>query len=142
MAMMNRTLKTELFTQRVEYPIVTFLGRALAGNPTLITSANSDETSFNPEDPEIPIADYRGEVSRVIPQPLQYTLHMSDPFGLVYAVIVCALGGMTAQTVYRFFHPKLGMIWSGGVAAMIGFLFMVGIAVVTQILFGYPMTTT
>ena len=67
---------------------------------------------------------------------------MSDPFGLVYAVIVCALGGMTAQIVYRFFQPKLGMIWSGGVAAMIGFLLMVGIAVVTQILFGYPMTTT
>ena len=67
---------------------------------------------------------------------------MSDPFGLVYAVIVCALGGMTAQIAYRFFQPKLGMIWSGGVAAMIGFLFMVSIAVVTQVLFGYPMATT
>ena len=58
MAMMNRTLKTELLTQLVENLIVTFLGRALAGNPTVITSANSDETSVNPEDPEIPSAHY------------------------------------------------------------------------------------
>lgn len=67
---------------------------------------------------------------------------MSDPFGLVYAVIVCALGGMTAQIVYRFFQPKLGMIWSGGIAAMIGFLLMVAIAVSTQLLFNYPLAVT
>ena len=66
---------------------------------------------------------------------------MSDPFGLVYAVIICALGGMTAQIVYRFFHPKLGMIWSGGVAAMIGFMLMIAIAITTQLLFNYPPAT-
>jgi hypothetical protein len=63
---------------------------------------------------------------------------MSDPFGLIYAIVVCALGGMTSQYVYRFFFPKLGMIWSGGIAAMIGFLVMVAIAASTQLLFNYP----
>jgi hypothetical protein len=63
---------------------------------------------------------------------------MHDPFGLIYAIVVCALGGMTSQYVYQFFFPKLGMIWSGGIAAMVGFLVMVTLAVTTQLLFGFP----
>ncbi len=63
---------------------------------------------------------------------------MSDLFGLVYAVVLCGFGGFVAQLIYQFLHPKLGMIWSGGVAAMVAFFVMVMLATLTQVVFGYP----
>ncbi|MDC0379966.1 hypothetical protein OAM79_05685 [Litorivicinus sp.] len=48
---------------------------------------------------------------------------MSDPLGLIYAIVLCALGGFVGQYVFLFFKPKLGFIWAGGVAALIGFFF-------------------
>ena len=63
---------------------------------------------------------------------------MTDPFGLVYAIVRCGLGGFVGQYVFQFFRPKLGMIWSGGVAALIAFFVMVMIAALTQALFQYP----
>ena len=63
---------------------------------------------------------------------------MSDPLGLSYAIVICGLGGFIGQYVFQFFRPKLGMIWSGGVAALIAFFVMVMIAALTQALFGYP----
>ena len=63
---------------------------------------------------------------------------MSDPLGLIYAIVICGLGGFVGQYVFQFFRPKLGMIWSSGVAALIAFFVMVMIAALTQALFGYP----
>lgn len=66
---------------------------------------------------------------------------MADLFGLIYAIGLCGLGGFCGQLTYQFLHPKLGMIWSGGVAAMVAFFIMVMVAVLTQVLFGYPPLT-
>ena len=63
---------------------------------------------------------------------------MSDLFGLIYAIGLCGFGGFIAQLIYQFLHPKLGMLWSGGVAAMVAFFIMVMIAVITQVMFDYP----
>jgi hypothetical protein len=63
---------------------------------------------------------------------------MSDPFGLLYAIIVCALGGFIGQYVFQFFRPKIGIILGGGVAMLIAFFAMVMIAGLTQIAFNYP----
>ena len=63
---------------------------------------------------------------------------MSDLLGLIYAIVICGLGGFVGQYVFQFFRPKLGMIWSGGVAALIAFFVMVMIAALTQALFQYP----
>ena len=57
---------------------------------------------------------------------------------MAYAIVVCALGGMTGQTVFGFYKPRLGLIWAGLVAAMSGFLVMVALALLTQWIFGYP----
>ena len=65
-------------------------------------------------------------------------ISMSDPLGLIYAIVLCALGGFVGQYVFLFFNPKLGFIWAGGVAALIGFFLMVMVAVSTQSLFDYP----
>ena len=63
---------------------------------------------------------------------------MSDLLGLIYAIGLCGLDGFIAQLIYQFLHPKLGMLWSGGVAAMVAFFIMVMIAVLTQVMFDYP----
>ena len=63
---------------------------------------------------------------------------MSDPLGLIYAIMICGLGGFVGQYVFQFFRPKLGLIWSGSVAALIAFFVMVMIAALTQALFQYP----
>ncbi len=63
---------------------------------------------------------------------------MTDPLGLIYAVVICGLGGFVGQYVFLFFRPKLGMIWSGGVAALVAFFVMVMIAALTQALLQYP----
>ena len=63
---------------------------------------------------------------------------MSDLLGLIYAIVICGLGGFVGQYAFQFFRPKLGMIWSGGVAALIAFFVMVMIAALTQALFQYP----
>ena len=63
---------------------------------------------------------------------------MSNLLGLIYAIVICGLGGFVGQYVFQFFRPKLGMIWSGGVAALIAFFVMVMIAALTQALFQYP----
>ena len=42
------------------------------------------------------------------------------------------------QYVFQFFKPRLGIIWSGGVAALVAFFVMVMIAALTQALFQYP----
>ena len=63
---------------------------------------------------------------------------MSDPLGLLYAIVLCALGGFIGQYMFLFFKPKLGFIWAGGVAALIGFFLMVIVAVFTQFVFDYP----
>ena len=65
-------------------------------------------------------------------------ISMSDPLGLLYAIILCALGGFIGQYVFLFFKAKLGFIWAGGVAALIGFFLMVMVAVFTQSVFDYP----
>ena len=65
-------------------------------------------------------------------------ISMSDPLGLLYAIMLCALGGFIGQYVFLFFKPKLGFIWAGGVAALIGFFLMVMVAVFTQSVFDYP----
>ena len=65
-------------------------------------------------------------------------ISMSDPLGLIYAIVLCALGGFVGQYVFLFFKPKLGFIWAGGVAALIGFFLMVMVAVFTQSVFDYP----
>ncbi len=57
---------------------------------------------------------------------------MSDPLGLLYAIVLCALGGFIGQYVFLFFKPKLGFIWAGG------FFLMVMVAVFTQSVFDYP----
>ena len=61
--------------------------------------------------------------------------------GFAYAVILCGLGGFTAQCIYQFLRPKIGVVWSGGVAAMVAFFIMVMVASLTQILFAYPPIT-
>ena len=63
---------------------------------------------------------------------------MTDQFGLVYAIVLCGLGGFVGQYVFQFFRPKLGIIWSGGVAALVAFFVMVMIAAMTQALLQYP----
>ncbi len=63
---------------------------------------------------------------------------MTDSFGLIYAIVICGLGGFVGQYVFQFFRPKLGVIWSGGVAALVAFFVMVMIAALTQALFRYP----
>ncbi len=63
---------------------------------------------------------------------------MTDPLGLIYAIVLCGLGGFVGQYVFQFFRPKLGMIWSGGVAALVAFFVMVMIAALTQALLQYP----
>lgn len=63
---------------------------------------------------------------------------MEQVAGFLYALVVCAFGGMTGQAVFQFFRPRLGLIWSGGIAAMVAFLLMVLIAALSQWLFGYP----
>lgn len=63
---------------------------------------------------------------------------MSDPFGLLYAIVICALGGFIGQYVFQFFRPKIGIIFGGGVAMLIAFFAMVMIAGLTQIAFNYP----
>ena len=65
-------------------------------------------------------------------------ISMSDPLGLLYAIVLCALGGFIGQYVFLFFKPKLGFIWAGGVAALIGFFLMVMVAIFTQSVFDYP----
>ena len=62
---------------------------------------------------------------------------MTDPFGLVYAIVTCGLGGFLDQYVFQFLRPELGMIWLGGVAALIAFFVMVMIAALTQALLQY-----
>ena len=61
---------------------------------------------------------------------------MSDPLGLIYAIVLCALGGFVGQYVFLFFKPKLGFIWAGGVAALIGFFLMVMAVIYLAILMG------
>lgn len=51
--MIERTLKPELLTQLVEYPIVTVLGPRQAGKTTLVKSALPEYTYVNLEDPEM-----------------------------------------------------------------------------------------
>ena len=62
---------------------------------------------------------------------------MTDPFGLVYAIVICGLGGFLGKYVFQFLRPELGMIWSDGVAALIAFFVMIMIAALTQALFQY-----
>jgi len=69
---------------------------------------------------------------------LLYTVRMGESFGFIYAIVLCAFGGMFGQMVYGFFRPKLGMVWAGGIAGMIAFLLMVAFAAGTQFIFGYP----
>ena len=63
---------------------------------------------------------------------------MSDALGLTYAILICGLGGFIGQYVFQFFKPRLGLIWGGGVAALIAFFAMVMIAALTQAIFQYP----
>ena len=63
---------------------------------------------------------------------------MSDPLGLTYAILICGFGGFIGQYVFQFFKPRLGLIWGGGVAALIAFSAMVMIAALTQAIFQYP----
>ena len=63
---------------------------------------------------------------------------MSDPLGLIYAILICGFGGFIGQYVFQFFRPRLGLIWSGGVAALVAFFAMVMIAALTQAVFQYP----
>ncbi len=63
---------------------------------------------------------------------------MSDPLGLIYAILICGFGGFIGQYVFQFFRPKIGLIFGAGVAMLIAFLIMVMIAALTQALFHYP----
>ena len=63
---------------------------------------------------------------------------MSNPIGLIYAILICGLGGFIGQYVFQFFRPKIGLIFGAGVAMLIAFFVMVMIAAVTQALFHYP----
>lgn len=63
---------------------------------------------------------------------------MEKILGMSYAVFLCTLGGMIGQTAFGWLRPKLGLIWSGLVAAMLAFLVMVLVAALTQLLFRYP----
>ena len=69
---------------------------------------------------------------------MSYTTVMENMLGMAYAIVVCALGGMTGQKTFGFYKPRLGLIWAGLVAAMSGFLVMIALAVLTQWIFGYP----
>ena len=66
---------------------------------------------------------------------------MSDIPGLIYAILICGFGGFIGQYVFQFFRPRLGLIWSGGVAALVAFFAMVTIAALTQAIFQYPPIT-
>jgi hypothetical protein len=66
---------------------------------------------------------------------------MSDIPGLIYAILICGFGGFIGQYVFQFFRPRLGLIWSGGVAALVAFFAMVMIAAFTQAVFQYPPIT-
>ena len=63
---------------------------------------------------------------------------MSDPLGLIYAILICGFGGFIGQYVFQFFRPKIGLIFAAGVAMLIAFFIMVMIAALTQTLFQYP----
>ena len=63
---------------------------------------------------------------------------MNETFGLTYAIIICGLGGFIGQHIFKLFRPNLGIILSGGIAALIAFISMVMLAMVTQAIFGYP----
>jgi hypothetical protein len=63
---------------------------------------------------------------------------MSDPLGLIYAILICGFGGFIGQYVFQFFRPKIGLIFGAGVAMLIAFFIMVMIAALTQTLFQYP----
>jgi hypothetical protein len=63
---------------------------------------------------------------------------MSDPLGLIYAILICGFGGFIGQYVFQFFRPKIGLIFGAGVAMLIAFFIMVMIAALTQALFQYP----
>lgn len=63
---------------------------------------------------------------------------MSDPLGLIYAILICGFGGFIGQYVFQFFRPKIGLIFGAGVAMLIAFFIMVMIAALTQTLFHYP----
>ena len=63
---------------------------------------------------------------------------MSDPLGLIYAILICGLGGFIGQYIFQFFRPKIGLIFGAGVAMLIAFFIMVMIAALTQALFQYP----
>jgi hypothetical protein len=63
---------------------------------------------------------------------------MSDPLGLIYAILICGFGGFIGQYVFQFFRPKIGLIFGAGVAMLIAFFIMVMFAALTQALFQYP----
>jgi hypothetical protein len=63
---------------------------------------------------------------------------MSDLLGLIYAILICGLGGFIGQYIFQFFRPKIGLIFGAGVAMLIAFFIMVMIAALTQALFQYP----
>lgn len=63
---------------------------------------------------------------------------MSNPLGLIYAILICGFGGFIGQYVFQFFRPKIGIFFGGGVAMLIAFFAMVMIAGLTQIAFNYP----
>ena len=63
---------------------------------------------------------------------------MASTAGMIYAVIICAIGGFIGQYAFNFFRPKIGIIFGGGVAMLIAFFAMVMIAGLTQIAFNYP----
>lgn len=46
---------------------------------------------------------------------------MSDPPGLTYAIGICALRGFIGKYMFSFLRPRIGLIWAGVVAGLIGF---------------------
>jgi hypothetical protein len=66
---------------------------------------------------------------------------MTNPLGLIYAILICGFGGFIGQYVFQFFRPKIGLIFGAGVAMLIAFFAMVMMAGLTQIIFNYPPIT-
>ena len=66
---------------------------------------------------------------------------MTNPLGLIYAILICGFGGFIGQYVVQFFRPKIGLIFGAGVAMLIAFFAMVMMAGLTQIIFNYPPIT-
>ena len=63
---------------------------------------------------------------------------MNELFGLTYSIIICGLGGFIGQHIFKFVRLNLGVILAGGIAALIGFISMIILVIVTHTIFGYP----